>query len=54
MSQMSKFERRFCASMMSGGDFTLVLEVRGDKGLLLHSRVKSDEFERPKGVKKKN
>ena len=47
LRSMAKFDRAFCEAMAEGVDFTLSLEVRGDKGQLLHSRVKTDQFARP-------
>ncbi len=44
------FNRQFCDLMTSGVDFTLKIEVRGDKGELLHCRVDSNQFRRPEGV----
>jgi len=52
LRNMQKFDRSFCDAMTEGTDFTLSLEVRGDKGELLHSRVKTDRFDRPSGKKK--
>ncbi|MCK5615523.1 hypothetical protein KAR91_77380 [Candidatus Pacearchaeota archaeon] len=51
MDQMRKFDKLFCDVMIEQSDYTLVLEVRGDCGKLLHSRVKVDIFERPKKKK---
>lgn len=49
LKSMRKFEALFCEYMFSGTDFTLGLEIRGNKGQLVHSRVKTDGFDRPKG-----
>jgi hypothetical protein len=46
---MRKFEREFCDHMVKGKDFTLRLEVRGDKSRILHCRCQSDSFDRPLG-----
>lgn len=51
---MGKFDRFFCDSMANGEDFTLRLEVRGDKGKLLHVRCMTDGFERPLGSSSKH
>ena len=48
---MRKFDEAFCQAIAEGTDFTLSLEVRGDKHELLHSRVKTDRFDRPAGKK---
>lgn len=47
LSAMKDFDRAFCDSMASGADFTLKLEIHGDKGKMLHARVASDVFRRP-------
>jgi len=49
---MHKFDERFCEFMTDGSDFTLRLEVRGNKGDLIHCRVYNDAFQQP--VKKVN
>jgi hypothetical protein len=43
---LRKFDRAFCDAMFDGVDFTLKLEIRGDKHKMLHSRVTTDRFER--------
>lgn len=50
---MAKFERRFCDSMASGEDFTIKMEVHGNKGEMIHCRIVNDEFERPCGVERR-
>ncbi len=52
LRQMTKFDHAFCEAMFDHVDFTLRLEVRGDQGKLLHTRVSNDGFERPHGVEK--
>lgn len=47
---MRDFDRAFCDKMFSGVDYNLKLEVHGNKGRLIHCRVYSDRFERPRGV----
>lgn len=49
---MADFDSAFCKAMNDGIDYTLRLEVRGDCHKLLHARVASDGFIRPKGVSK--
>jgi len=44
---LKEFDQNFCDLMFSGADFTLRLEVRGDKGKLIHSRVSKDHFDKP-------
>lgn len=48
---MARFDAYFCELMAGGHDFTLRMEIRGDKGRLLHTRVQNDGFERPKSGK---
>jgi len=50
LNKMKQFDQQFCDLMTEGQDFTLKLEIRGDKGRLLHCRVYSDSFDRPNGV----
>ena len=52
MAGMAKFDRRFCDAMATGVDFTLRLELSGNKGKLNHCRVYDDEFDRPPGVER--
>ena len=52
MRGMAKFDRRFCDAMATRVDFTLRLELKGNKGKLLHCRVYDDEFDHPPGVEK--
>ncbi len=47
LRSLREFEERFCKCMFSGSDFTIGLEVRGNRGRLIHARPKSDEFNRP-------
>ena len=44
---MAKYDKSFCSLMADGDDFTLRMEIRGDKGKLIHCRVHNDSFERP-------
>ena len=52
LAAMSDFDSRFCAAMVAGADFTLKLEIHGDKGEMIHARVTSDVFRRPPGTGK--
>ena len=45
---MAKFDKYFCEAMTSGVDFTLKMEIHGNKSELIHCRVHNDAFERPK------
>lgn len=52
LRNVQKFDRAFCDAMTEGTDFTLSLEVHGNKHKLIHSRVKTDRFDRPREPKK--
>ncbi len=45
LRKMQKFDQEFCSVMAAGDDFTLNLEVRGNKGRLIHARVFKSESE---------
>lgn len=49
LTTLSQFDRMFCDLMVGGGEYTLRLEVHGAKGELIHCRVLSDDFQRPRG-----
>lgn len=53
LKKVQEFDQAFCDLMAKGCDFTLRLEVRGNQGVLLHSRVYRDDIERPDGAQKK-
>ncbi len=44
---VQQFQTQFCEAIHRGNDFTIRLEVNGDKGEINHCRVQSDRFERP-------
>ena len=46
LRKMAEFDSRFCEAMVKKSDFTIRLEVRGDKGNLLHVRVYTDDIEK--------
>ena len=51
---MKQFNQSFCDMIASQKpDWTLKLEVRGDKGQLLHCRVNQENIARPKSAGKK-
>ena len=52
LRNMKKLDQYFCDHMASGVDFTLRLELHGNKGVMLHCRVYNDGFERPHSVEK--
>ncbi len=49
--QMSSFDRRFCELMNAGNDFTIKLEIHGNNGQMIHCRVLTDGFERPRNTR---
>ena len=51
--KMKEFDSVFCEQMYKGSDFTIRLEVRGNKGELLHVRMYMDDIERPNGAQKR-
>jgi hypothetical protein len=53
IESLAKFDRLFCDHMAEGDDFTLKMEIHGNKSELLHVRVSSDGFKRPDGVEKR-
>ena len=50
LRNMAKFDRHFCELMVTGADFTIRLEVHGCDGKLIHCRVNSDGFDRPRNL----
>ena len=52
MGKLAEFEREFCRLMYGGVDYTLRLEVRGNAGKVIHTRVSTDNFEHPQEQKK--
>ena len=49
--RMKRFDEAFCRNMFEKTDFTLKLEIHGDKGKVIHFRITDDSFERPAGSK---
>jgi len=47
LRNLKDFEQTFIDMVVSEKDFTLRLEVRGDKGKLVHCRVSKDSFDKP-------
>jgi len=47
-------QQRFCDYFVRGMDYTMSLELRGDKGKLLHAKIADNTFRRPKGVSKQD
>ena len=52
LDALGKFDKDFCEAMAKGHDYTIRIEVHGNKGKLLHARCQSDSFRRPDGVEK--
>jgi hypothetical protein len=53
LRQIKRFEEQFCEVMASGIEFTLRMEIHGNKCGLLHARVQNDSFDRPRDVPKR-
>ena len=53
LRNMADFDRYFCELMAKGRDFTLKMEVHGNKGELIHVKVDPLSFDRPAGVEKR-
>lgn len=53
LATVADFDRTFCDRMAAGDDFTLRIEVRGDRGELIHARMHAEQFKRPHGVEKR-
>lgn len=51
LAAMQDFDQSFVDALVSGVDFTIKLEVRGDAGKLLHAKIDEGRFRRPAGVK---
>jgi hypothetical protein len=49
LKNMGLFDEYFCTLMNEKRDFTLRLEVRGDKGKLVWCRVSRDHFDKLNG-----
>lgn len=52
VTKMKEFESAFCEQMMAGSDYTIRLEVRGNKSELVHVRLNVDSIDRPKLAQK--
>lgn len=53
LRKMQEFDRAFCDAMASGTDFTIRLEVHGNRGEVLHVRLYKDDREQPRGAQKR-
>ena len=47
LKKLRKFDEAFCRAMTGHEDFTLRIEVRGNKGKLIHCRVYQEDIEQP-------
>lgn len=54
LSRMAKFDKLFCDSLASGDDFTIRLDIRGNRGRVIHCKVHMDEIAYPKKAGKFN
>jgi len=52
LRNVQKFDKAFSDAMVEGTDFNLSLEVHGNNHKLIHSRVKTDRWDRPKNSEK--
>lgn len=52
IKKMAQFDKMFCDMMAGGADFTIRLEIRGNKGEVLHIRAYTDDIERPSSAGK--
>ena len=53
LRKMKEFDEAFCAQMFKGSDYTIRLEIRGNKGEVLHVRTNVDAIDRPNGSQKR-
>ena len=53
LRSLAEFDAEFTKRMFDGKDFTIRLEVRGNKNELLHARVYAEAIDRPAGVDKR-
>ena len=50
LAAMRDFDQSFVDALVSGVDFTIKLEVRGDCGKLLHAKIDEGRYRRPSGI----
>ena len=53
LAAMREFNQAFVDALISGVDFTIKLEVRGNCGVLFHVKKDDQSWRRPKGVEKR-
>jgi len=51
LNKMNQFDRQFCDMMANGSEFTIRLEIRGQGGRVLQTRVYLDDVGRPQARK---
>lgn len=49
LNKVKEFDRTFCEFMSKGADFTVRLEVRGNRGEVIHVRLYADDLEKVEG-----
>jgi len=54
IAALRDFNQAFCDAIVSKVDFSIKLEVRGEKGEMLFARVDTNSFRRPKGRRRKD
>jgi len=52
IQKIADFDKVFCEEMRKGSDYTIRLEVHGNKSKVLHIRIYHDSIDRPSGKKK--
>jgi hypothetical protein len=53
VTKMSEFQQFFCDQMAAGSDFTIRIEIHGNKGEIIHCRTLLDGFQRPQKSEKR-
>lgn len=53
LRKMKDFDEAFCREMFKGSDYTIRLEVRGNKGEVIHVRTSVDAIDRPNGAQQR-
>ena len=53
LRKMAEFDAAFCEHMFKGSDYTIRIEVRGNKSEVLHVRTTVDAIDRPNGAQKR-
>ena len=53
LAAMREFNQAFVDALVSGVDFTIKVEVRGNCGQMIHAKIDDQSWRRPRGVEKK-